>query len=81
MSVYTDVTPIESKMEKQAVSEYVDKLTHLTEEELWARQKKILEILGMSYKEFVSKEMNNGLKEDELEYAKEIDAIDFLLGE
>lgn len=63
------------------MSEYVDKLSHLTEEELWARQKDILETLGMSYREFVSKEMNNGLKEHELEYAKEIDAIDFLLGE
>ena len=63
------------------MSDYVDKLSHLTDDQLRARRYAILDILGMSYKEFVSKEMNNGLKEHELEYAKEIDAIDFLLGE
>lgn len=63
------------------MSEYVDKLSHLTEDQLRARRYAILDILGMSYSEFVSREMHSGLKEHEEEYAKEIDAIDFLLGE
>lgn len=63
------------------MSEYVDKLSHLTEDQLRARRYAILDVLGMSYSEFVSREMHSGLKEHELEYAKEVDAIDFLLGE
>lgn len=68
-------------MEMYTVSEYVDKLGHLSEDQLRARRYAILDILGMSYSEFVSREMHDGLKEEELEFAKEIDAIDFLLGE
>jgi regulator of PEP synthase PpsR (kinase-PPPase family) len=63
------------------MTEYTDRLSHLTKEELIARREALLNNLGMSYKQFVSKEMNNGLKEYELEYAKEIDAIDFILEE
>ena len=62
------------------MSEYVDKLAHLTEDQLRARRYAILDILGMTYNEFVAREMHDGLKEEDLEFAKEIDAIDFLLG-
>lgn len=62
------------------MSEYLDKLSHLTVEQLRARRYAILDILGMTYSEFVSREMHDGLKEEELEFAKEIDAVDYLLG-
>lgn len=63
------------------MSEYIDKLGHLSEDQLRARRYAILDILGMTYSEFVAREMYDGIKQEDLEFAKEIDAIDFLLGE
>jgi hypothetical protein len=51
----------------------------LSQEELKSRRTEILSILGLSYKEYILKEMYDGLKEKEQEYSAELAAIDFFL--
>lgn len=63
------------------MTEYVNKLRHLSPEELKARRAQILNELGMTYRQFIAYELNDGLKEEEKHYEREMDAIDFLLGE
>lgn len=53
----------------------------LTQEQLLKRREAILDLLGLTHKEWISKEMNQGFEGKEWDYESEMDAIDFLLGE
>lgn len=63
------------------MSENTDKLIVLTQEQLLKRREAILDLLGLTHKEWISKEMNQGFEGKEWDYESEMDAIDFLLGE
>lgn len=52
-----------------------------TREHLLTRRAEILKLLGLSYHQWVMREMNQALEWHELEYEKEMDHIDFLLGD
>ena len=57
------------------------RVINLSHDELRKRRASILALLAMTHKEFVLKSMNDGLTENERQYEKEIDTIDFLLDE
>ena len=57
------------------------RVIHLSQEQLKKRRAEILDIVGLSHKEFVRKIMYDDLQGQEWKYATELDAIDFLLGE
>lgn len=52
-----------------------------TREHLLARRAEILNFLGLTYKQWALLEINGALEWHELEYEKEMDHIDFLLGD
>lgn len=56
-------------------------LRELSQDQLQHRRNAILGLLGLSYKEYVLKEMNDGLTDAEKEFEEELEAIDFLLDE
>lgn len=56
-------------------------IIRLTREQLLARREAILALLGLTYKEWVNKEMNYGFQGIEWDYEGEMDSIDFLLGD
>jgi hypothetical protein len=57
------------------------RVINLSQTQLRARREAILIMLGMTHREFVLKAMNDGLNDNERQYEKEIDTIDFLLKE
>lgn len=61
------------------MSEDTDRLMILNKEQLLARREAILALLGLTYKEWIAKEMNQGFEGTEWDYESEMDAIDFLL--
>jgi len=57
------------------------RIINLSEDQLRSRREAILAILGLTHKEYVIKEMHDGLQGTEWDYRNELNAIDFLLAE
>lgn len=53
----------------------------LSKRELASRRAEILNILGLTHREYVLKDMHDGLEGRECDYRNELNAIDFLLDE
>ena len=71
------------KMQTDRMDENEDHtvMINLSKEQLKARRTEILNILGLTHREYVRKEIHEGLEAKEWQYANELDAIDFLLEE
>lgn len=63
------------------MSEDTDKLMILTREQLLKRREAILDILGLTRKEYSLIIMNDAMEGKEWEYYTEFDAIEFLLAD
>lgn len=75
-------TSVNSKIKEISMEDYPHtQMINLTAKELSNRREAILSLLGLTWKEFVLKDMLEGLEEQELEYRSELNAIDFLLGD
>lgn len=63
------------------MSEDTDRLIILTREQLLKRREAILNILGLTHKEFSLIIMNDAMEGEEWKYYTEFDAIEFLLAD
>jgi hypothetical protein len=56
------------------------KMINLSREHLTERRLEILDVLGLTYKQYALKDMLGGLNDTEKKYQEELNAIDFLIG-
>lgn len=63
------------------MSEDTDRLIILTREQLLKRREAILNILGLTHKEYSLIIMNEGMVGSQWDYYNEFEAIEFLLGD